>query len=63
MTRDGWFLIAIAVASGGFVAVGIWEYAIAGTFELIVIGIVGCVFLAIAERQRRAIAAAENSQP
>lgn len=63
MSRDSWFTVAIALASGGFLAIGIWAYAIAGRYELIVIGMVGFGLLVIAERQRRVFAASANSQP
>ncbi len=62
MTKDKWLMVAMALAFGGFFAIGLWEYAIAGTFELVVIGMVGFGLLAIAERQRRAFAASANSR-
>ena len=63
MTRDSWFMVAMALASVGFLAIGIWAYAIAGRYELIMIGMVSFGLLVVAERQRRAFAASANSQP
>ena len=47
---------AMALAAAGFVAIGLWAFAVSGAYELIVIGLLALGLLMLAERERRGFA-------